>query len=165
MRNLLRRGRFLVPVLLLVVAFAVLLPAAAMARQDSNSDGTSPSGRGPSAALKKEMAENEAKLDRAESKSEASELRIDRDPEGNPYIVGELIVSYKKGATGSTTRAAVAATAADARVEEDFPEIDAAVLSVPEVTNERSGEAREGNLERAKRVLEADPNVEAARPR
>lgn len=53
------------------------------------------------------------------------------------------------------------AVATDARVEEDFPEIDAAVLSVPKATNERSGDAREGNLERTTRALEADPNVKA----
>jgi len=49
MRNLLRRGRFLVPVLLLV-AFPVLLPGAAIARQDPNADKTSLSRRGPSSA-------------------------------------------------------------------------------------------------------------------
>ncbi len=159
-RNPSRRGRFLVPVLMLL-AFAVLLPGAAMARQDSNADESSPSRRGPSETLRKEISEREAKLDRGEEKTGGSELRIARDPEGNPYVAGQLIVSYKKGATGPTARAAVAATTADARVEEDFPEIDAAVLSVPEAENERSGEAREANLERARQALEADPNVEA----
>jgi thermitase len=160
MRNLFRRGRFLVPVLLLL-AFVVLLPGAAMARQDPNADKTSPSSRwGPSETLSKEIAANEARLDRGEKKSNGSGFRIDEDPEGNPYVAGQLIVSYKKGATGPTTRAAMA-VATDARIEEDFPEVDAALLSVPEATNEISGKAREGDLERAKQALEADPNVEA----
>lgn len=157
MRILFWRGRFLVSVLLML-ALAVLLPGAVMAKQDPNADKTSPSRKGPSEALKKEIAEREARLDRGEN-TKGSELRIAKDPEGNPYVAGQLIVSYKNGATGPNTRTAV--TAVDARVEEDFPEIDAAVLSVPEVTNERSGEASEGNLERAKQALEADPNVEA----
>ena len=158
MRNLFRRGRFLVPVLLLL-AFAVLLPGAAMARQDPNADKSSQPSRGPSETLRKEIAANEARLDRGERESNGSGSKIDRDTRGNPYVAGELIVSYEKGTTGPTTRAAVAAT--DARVEEDFPEIDAALLSVPEATNEISAEAREGDLERAKQALEADPNVEA----
>jgi thermitase len=158
MRNLFRRGRFLVPVLLLL-AFAVLLPGAAIARQDPNADETSPSRREPSETLRKEIAANEARLDRGE-KSNGPGFRIARNPEGNPYVAGELIVSYKKGATGPAARA-VAANAADARIKEDFPEIDAAVLSVPEATNENSGKARQEDLERAKRALEADPNVEA----
>jgi thermitase len=157
MRNLFWRGRYLMPVLLLL-AFAVRVPGAAMARQGSNADETSPSRNAPSAALKKEIAEKEAKLDRGEVKTRSSKLRIARDPDGNPYVAGELIVTYKKRSTGS---AAVAATAADAQVEEDFPEIDAAVVSVPEATNEISRVASEGNLERAKRALEGNPNVEA----
>jgi thermitase len=161
MRNVFRRGRFLVPVLLLL-AFANHLPGAAMARQASNADETSPSRRGPSETLRKEIAEREAKLDRGERKNASSELRIDQDPEGNPYVAGELIVTYKKGATGPAKRAAVdAATDAGAQVEEDFPKIDAAVLSVRETANEISGEARAGDLERTRQVLEADPNVEA----
>ena len=65
----------------------------------------------------------------------------------------------KRGATGPRTRAATA-IATDARVEEDFPEIDAALLSVPEATNGRSTETYQGNLEHARRAIEADPNVE-----
>jgi thermitase len=160
MRSPFWRGRFLVPVLLLLV-FAVLLPGAAMARQDPNAVETSPVRKGPSETLRKEIAENEAGLDRGEKKSNGSGFKIDEDPEGNPYVAGELIVSYKKGTTGPAARAAAAANTADARIEEDFPEIDAAVLSVPEAANEISDEAREGNLGRAKRALEADPNVEA----
>ena len=160
MRNLFRRGGFLLPVLL-VVAFAVLLPGAAMARQDPNIDETSSSRMGPSETLKQKIAEREATLDRGEKKSNGSGFRIDEDSEGNPYVAGELIVSYKKGSTSPAARAAVATNAADARIEEDFPEIDAAVLSVPEAANEISGETSVGNLERARRALEADPTVKA----
>jgi thermitase len=156
MRNLFWRGRFLVLVLL---ALAVLLPSAAMARQDQDAGETSLSRKGPSQVLKKEIAEREARLDRSGEKTRSSGLKIARDPEGNPYIAGELIVTYKRGATGPTTRAATA-VATDARVEEDFPEIDAALLSIPEATNGRSTETYEGNLEHARRTLEADPNVE-----
>ena len=159
MRKVFWCGRFLV---LLLMAFAVLLPGTAMARQDSNADEAGQWRKGPSETLKKGIAEREARLDRGEMKNESSELEIARDPEGNPYVAGELIVTYKKDATGSATRAAVdAAPDAGAQVEEDFPEIKAAVLSVPEATNERSGEYREGNLERTMQALEADPNVAA----
>jgi thermitase len=157
MRNVFWRGRFLVLVLL---ALGVLLPGAAMAQQDQNAGATSPWRKGPSQALKKEIAEREARLDRSGEKTRNSGLKIARDPEGNPYVAGELIVTYKRGATGPTTRATMA-DATDARVEEDFPEVDAALLSVPEATNEHSRETSEGNLERTRRALEADPNVEA----
>lgn len=157
MRNLFWLGRFLVLVLL---AVAVLFPGAAIARQDHDAGETSPSRKGSSQALKKEIAEREARLDRSGEKTRGSGFRIARDPEGNPYVAGELIVTYKKGVTGPTTRAAMAA-ANDARVEEHFPEINAALLSVPEAPNERSRETVEGILERTRRALEADPNVEA----
>jgi hypothetical protein len=85
---------------LVLVAFAVLLPGAAIARQDPNADKTSQPRRGPSETLKEEIAENEARLDRGEKKSKGSGFRIVEDPEGNPYVTGELIVSYKKGPTG-----------------------------------------------------------------
>ena len=159
MRKVFWCGRFLV---LLLMAFAVLLPGTAMARQDSNADEAGQWRKGPSETLKKGIADREARLDRGEMKNESSELEIARDPEGNPYVAGELIVTYKKDATGSATTAAVdAATDAGAQVEEDFPEIDAAVLSVPEATNELSGAYREENLERTRQALEADPNVAA----
>jgi thermitase len=159
MRNLFRRGRFLIPGLLLL-AFAILLPDAATALQDQNAGKTTPSSGGPSETLRKEIAVNEAGLDRGEWKSKSSGFGVDRDSQGNPYVAGELIVSYKKGATGPATRA-MAANAADAQIEEDFPEIDAALLSVPEATNEISGEAHQGELERARRALEADPRVKS----
>lgn len=157
MRSLFGRGG----ILMLVLAFALLLSSAAMARQDPNADNTSPSRKGPSETLKQKIAQNEARLDRGGKENERTQLRIDEDPQGNPYVAGELLVSYEQGSTGPTTREAVAATVAGARVKEDLPEIDVAVLSIPEAKNERSREAREGDLERSKRALEADPNVEA----
>ena len=157
MRNLFWRSRFLVLVLL---ALTALLPGAAMAQQHQGAGETSPTRKGPSQALKKEIAENEAGLDRSGEKPRSSGLKIARDPEGTPYVAGELIVTYKRGATGPTTGTATA-VAADARVEEGFPEINAALLAVPEATNERSRETIEADLERTRRALEADPNVEA----
>lgn len=157
MRTSIGRGGI---VMLALLAFAILLPGAAMARQDPNVHEPGQSRRAPSEDLAKVISEREARLDRSE-KNQGSELRIDKDPEGNPYVAGELIVSYEEGVTGSTTRAAVAAIVAGARVEEDFPEIDVAVLSVPEVSDERSRETRQSNLERTRRALEAAPNVEA----
>lgn len=146
--------------MLVLLTFALLLPGAAMAQQDPSANEKSRSKKAPSETLKNEIAEKVAKLDRSEGENKRSKFKIDKDSEGNPYVAGELIVSYKEGATGPSARSA-AATGVDAQVEEDLPEIDAAVLSVPEAKNERSEETRKGNLERTKRALEEDPNVEA----
>lgn len=105
------------------------------------------------------LEEREAKLDRSSAAQVPPERRVDEDAEGNPYVAGELIVTYDEQATDADE--AGTNREAEARVKDDIPEIDAAVLTVPEVKGEPNEAARERDLELKKEMLEADPNVEA----
>ena len=82
-------------------------------------------------------------------------LEIDRDAAGNPYVAGELLVSFAPRATGREKRRV--ASDADAEVEERFGEIDAQLIEIPEV----EGAAI---LERTIEEIESDPAVESADP-
>lgn len=95
----------------------------------------------------------------SDSTAESPETRIDEDAAGNPYVAGELIVTYEEHASGEATQ--TANREAGALFEENLPDIDTAVLSVPEVKREKDGEKRERDLDRKKRELEADPSVES----
>jgi thermitase len=95
----------------------------------------------------------------SDSTAESPETRIDEDAAGNPYVAGELIVTYEEHASGEAAQ--TANREAGALLEENLPDIDTAVLSVPEVMREKDGEKRERDLDRKKRELEADPSVES----
>jgi thermitase len=97
----------------------------------------------------------------AQGTGEAQEQErvLDKDPQGNEYVAGELLVTYKEGASKQAKEEAPKKVGA--KVEKDFPTIDVQHLSVPEVKNERSREARQQALERDKKDLEQDPDVEA----
>ena len=91
---------------------------------------------------------------------EPQERRVDEDPQGNPYVAGELNVIYKPEVTPVTKDAV--AQKFEAKSLDKFPEIDARHLSFPEIKAEPSEEARERALERKKQALEEDPRVETA---
>ena len=152
------QGRRQVYFLMAVVIGALLLlggPAPQAMSQTGEPD--NPEKRMPDTELSR-LEEREAKLDRSSAQA-PPERRVDEDAEGNPYVAGELIVTYKEQASDADETAAN--REAEARVKDDIPKIDAAVLTVPEVKSEPNEAARERDLELKKRALEADPSVEA----
>lgn len=85
--------------------------------------------------------------------------RVDEDPQGSPYVAGELIVVYEFGL--ETAAAEDLPREVQGQVEEELPVVDAQVLSFPEVKNEASEAGRELALQQEKATLEADPAVES----
>jgi thermitase len=90
-----------------------------------------------------------------------NELLLDKDPQGNPYVAGELLVSYKKQQGAFKKAKDEALKKVGGKVQRDFPKIGAQHISLPEVKNEQSQEARQAALERKKQVLEQDPDVKS----
>ncbi len=84
---------------------------------------------------------------------------VDEDPQHAPYVAGELIITHKPEAPPETVDAV--GREFGAQIEESLPQINARLLSFPEVMNERSQEARQQTLARIKRALEQNPVVEA----
>jgi thermitase len=84
---------------------------------------------------------------------------LDKDPQGNEYVAGELLVSYKKGASKKAKEEAPKKVGA--KVKKDFSAIGVQHVSVPEVKNEQAREARQKALELKKKVLEQVPDVKA----
>jgi thermitase len=83
---------------------------------------------------------------------------IDRLPNGERYLAGELLVTYEESASHSSIQDANEAV--DAEVAERLQQIDARLLAFPEMTDIASGERREDALQAAKRELAASPGVE-----
>ncbi len=83
----------------------------------------------------------------------------DKDPKGNEVASGELLVTYKEGASKKAKEEAPKKV--NGKVQKDFPEIDVQLVSVPEVKDEQNQEAREQALEQKKEDLEQAPDVEA----
>jgi len=103
--------------------------------------------------------QEEQKAAPAEGDKAQEEKVLDKDPEGYEVVAGELLVSYEQGASEKAKDEA--AKKVSGKVEKDFPKIGVKHVSVPEVKNERSQEARQEALERKKKDLEQDPDVEA----
>src|SRR4051812_20746517 len=100
----------------------------------------------------------------AEGVNEAQEEKngeqvLDKDPEGNEVVAGELLVTYKEGAFEKAKDKAPKQVSG--KVEKDFPEIEVQHLSVPEAKKEKDQKAREQTLKQKKEDLEQDPDVEA----
>ena len=87
------------------------------------------------------------------------ERGVDRDPQGNPYVAGELVVIYEERTSARAADEANEEASAD--VEVGLPEIDAAVLSFPEVKAKIDRGSRQEALKNKKKELEKDPNVES----
>ncbi len=86
----------------------------------------------------------------------------DEDPSGNPYVAGELIVTYEQDASGTEeqkTRAAVGARVDDPL--SGLSKVDAEVLAFSGLKDEKGQKVRETLLERKKADLERDPDVES----
>ena len=84
---------------------------------------------------------------------------LDKDPQGNEYVAGELLVTYEKGAPKQAKDEAPKKVGA--KVQKDFPAIGVQHVSVPEVKNEKAQAARQKALELKKKVLEQAPGVQA----
>jgi subtilisin family serine protease len=87
------------------------------------------------------------------------ELLLDKDPQGNPYVAGELLVSYKQGAFKKVKDAALKKVGG--KVERYFPQIGAQHISLAQVKNEQSQAARQAALQQMKKALEQDPDVKS----
>ena len=83
----------------------------------------------------------------SDSTAESPETRIDEDAAGNPYVAGELIVTYEEHASGEAAQ--TANREAGALLEENLPDIDTAVLSVPEVKRRTGRSGRETSIARS----------------
>lgn len=86
--------------------------------------------------------------------------KVDEDPEGNPYVAGELIVVYESGV--ETKAAEELPEEVEGEVEEELPAVDAQVIEFPEVKQEGSEAEREQDLQQKKEALERQPGVVAA---
>ena len=95
----------------------------------------------------------------AESDEAQNKWVLDKDPEGQEYVAGELLVTYKKDASKQAKEEAPKKVGG--KVEKDFPEIEVQHVSVPEVKNEKAQEARQKALKQKKEDLEQAPDVEA----
>jgi len=84
---------------------------------------------------------------------------VDDDPEGAPYVAGELLVAYEPGTSEETEAAVVRRSGA--QTLQDLPG-ETRLISFPEVRHEASEAARERTLARELRDLGQRANVGAA---
>jgi thermitase len=89
----------------------------------------------------------------------AGQPGVDDDPEGAPYIAGELLVSYEPGTSEETEETVVRRSGA--RTLDDLPG-EARLVAFPEIRSETSEEAREQALARERKDLGQRASVEAA---
>jgi thermitase len=85
--------------------------------------------------------------------------QMDDDPQGAPYVAGELLVVYEPGTPEATEETVVRESGA--RTLDDLPG-EVRLVSFPGIKSEASGGAREQALQRELRDLREDPRVEAA---
>jgi thermitase len=83
----------------------------------------------------------------------------DDDPEGAPYVAGELLIAYEPGTSEETEKAVVRRSGA--RTLEDLPG-ELRLVSFPEIRSETSEAARERALAGELRDLRQRASVEAA---
>jgi thermitase len=88
-----------------------------------------------------------------------TEADLDEDPEGNPYVAGELLVAYKQDTPQATANEVDGEVGA--KVLDRFSNLDSRLVHFPEIKDEESREAREKALELKKQELEGDPSVKA----
>lgn len=85
---------------------------------------------------------------------------VDRGSAGAPYAAGELLVALKPGVGEAGVKGLI--RAAGAEKKESLPDIDALLISFPEIKDNRAQKARESALEQIRKKLEKSPNVESA---
>src|SRR3712207_3438464 len=99
----------------------------------------------PQVAQGEQQEQNAAPPAPGTEQAQQEELVLDKDPQGNEYVAGELLVTYEKGASKQAKDEAPKKVGA--KVNKDFPEIAVQHVSVPEVKNEKAKEARQKALE------------------
>ena len=85
--------------------------------------------------------------------------QIDDDPQGAPYVAGELLVVYEPGTPEATEETVVRDSGA--RTLDDLPG-EVRLVSFPGIKSEASEERREQTLQRELKDLREDTRVEAA---
>jgi thermitase len=85
--------------------------------------------------------------------------RVDDDPEGAPYVAGELLVAYEPGTSEETEETVVRRSGA--RTLNDLPG-EVRLVSFPEIRHETSEAAREQALAGERKDLGQRPSVETA---
>lgn len=85
--------------------------------------------------------------------------QVDEDPQGTPYVAGELLVIYEPGIGAAATDELPEKV--EGQVEEEIPEIETQLLTFPEVKRAPSESRRENLLQRKKAELQRDPAVES----
>ncbi len=145
------RRRLAILLAAMVAAFA-LVGGVALAEPDTET-GTTPPSDGQIGSVAEEV-------DRSQAPQQGqTERGVDYDTEGNPYVAGELLVTYEEQVSTRTSDAA--SQDAGAEVEAELPEIDAAALSFPEVKEKGDRREREEALETKKQELQQDQAVES----
>lgn len=94
----------------------------------------------------------------ADARGQSSEQGVDRDPQGASYVAGELLVAYETGVSAASEEAPAEV---EGRVEEEIPELNAQLVTFPELRDEAPGEQREAALAQKKQELARDPAVKA----
>ena len=77
---------------------------------------------------------------------------------GDAYAASRLVVTYEEGIPESAEEGAVEQI--EGQVREEIAPLDAEVVALPKVADERPGEARKEALAQAKQELESKPGVE-----
>lgn len=87
------------------------------------------------------------------------EAAVDTDRRGAEYVAGELLVTYKENVPEKEESSVERRS--EGEVEAEIPEIDTELFEFPGIKTGRGEDARERDLEQAKKELEKDPAVES----
>lgn len=145
-----RRGTYSLLMLSAAVVFAGLV-CLLVAIQPSQADPNSFDKRTPQREQRSEGTTKPVQ------EAQPGERRVEKGPDGELIVAGELIVTYKEGA--STQGREDAKRSVGARTKMKLTQINAESLSFPEIKNEQALQARREGLERKKAALERNPNV------
>lgn len=100
-----------------------------------------------------------------QGQDEGQRSAIDHAPGGAPYASGELIINFERDSgivqADALENLGPLGGAADFKVEQSLPALDAQLISLPQLENEQNREARERTLEQTRSSLEASPLIES----
>ncbi len=85
---------------------------------------------------------------------------VDRGPAGAPYASGELLVALNPGIGEEKIKGWI--RSARAEEKDRLPDVNAVLISFPEIKSKRAQQAREDALEKIRATLEENPYVESA---
>jgi thermitase len=89
----------------------------------------------------------------------AAQPKVDEDPEGAPYVAGELLVLYEPGTSKGAKKAVVRQSGGE--TAEELPG-RARLITFPGIRRDKSEEVRQRALQRKLEDLRDEPGVEAA---